>query len=57
MNNTTKWTFTARDNGGKYQSFTVSASTKNDAIKKGFEKAKKAAHGDITTWQCTLKTA
>ena len=49
-----KWQFTARDNGGKHQTFTVKASNKTDAIKKGFEKAKKSANGDITTWDCKL---
>lgn len=52
-----KWTFTARDNGGKFQVFTVSAASKPDAINKGIEKAKKHAAGDITTWDCTLKQA
>ena len=42
-----KWNFTALDNGGKHQYFTVTAANKTEAIKKGFEKAeKKAAEND-----------
>jgi hypothetical protein len=52
-----KWYFNATDNGGKVQSFTVTAPSKTEAINKGFEKAKKKAVGDITTWRCTLKSA
>lgn len=49
-----KWTFTARDNGGKYQCFSVKAGSKAIAIEKGMERAKKHAAGDITTWDCKL---
>lgn len=52
-----KWQFTARDNGGKVQTFTVAANDKTAAIKKGFEKAKKKAAGDITVWDCRLRIA
>jgi hypothetical protein len=52
-----KWYFRAIDNGGKHQTFTVSANSKPEAINKGMEKAKKHAAGDITTWNCSLKTA
>lgn len=51
-----KWTYTARDNGGKYQVLTVTANSKPEAIEKGFVKAKKNAAGDIITWNCKLKT-
>lgn len=51
-----KWTFTAHDNGGKKQCFTVKANDKTSAIKKGMEKAKKNAAGDITSWDCKLCT-
>ena len=49
-----KWNFSCRDNGGKFQHFTVTASDKQNAIKKGFEKARKNASGDINTWNCNL---
>lgn len=51
-----KWRFTCMDNGGKRQSFTVKAQTKDEAIRKSFEKAKKNAKGDIMpdSWHCAL---
>lgn len=49
-----KWTFSARDNGGKHQVFTVKARDKTEAIRKGFERAKKHAAGDIISWECRL---
>lgn len=49
-----KWTFTARDNGGKFQCIKITANDKTTAINKGLEKAKKKAAGDITTWNCML---
>lgn len=52
-----KWTYTARDNGGKYQVITVTANSKPEAIEKGFQRAKRKAAGDITIWECRLKTA
>lgn len=50
----TKWSFTCRDNGGKFQCITIKASSKTEAIKKAFDKAKKNAAGDITCWDCKL---
>lgn len=45
--------FSCTDNGGKRQSFTVKAPDKQTAIKKGFERAKKHAKGDIgSAWYC-----
>lgn len=52
-----KWSFYCIDNGGKHQSFTVSAADKIAAINKGMERAKKHAKGDITTWECRLSRA
>ena len=52
-----KWNYSAIDNGGKHQYFTVTAKDKTEAIKKGHERAKKHAAGDITTWNCSLKSA
>lgn len=49
-----RFNFACRDNGGKYQSFAVSASTKDEAIHKAFKKANKAAAGSITSWECRL---
>ena len=49
-----RFNFTCRDNGGKYQSFAVSAASKDEAIHKAFKKANKAAAGDITSWDCRL---
>ena len=50
-----KWSFNCIDNGGKKQFFTVSAPDKITAIKKGMERAKKHASGDISpTWTCKL---
>lgn len=51
-----KWTFTARDSGGKYQVITVTAGNKPEAIEKGIRRAEKKAAGDITTWNCSLKS-
>lgn len=52
-----KWSFTAHDNGGKFQAFTVTAKDKPTAITKGIERATKKASGDITTWNCKLISA
>ena len=52
-----KWYFRAIDNGGKHQHFVVSANNKTDAIKKGFERAKKYSAGDIHFWECKLQQA
>lgn len=49
-----RFNFACRDNGGKYQSFAVSASSKDEAIHKAFKKANKAAAGSITSWDCRL---
>ena len=49
-----KWTFSAHDNGGKHQVCTVKAANKTDAIKKGMDRAKKHAAGDIISWDCRL---
>lgn len=49
-----KWIFNCIDNSGYRQNFPVKASDKTSAIKKGFEKARKNASGDITTWNCKL---
>lgn len=52
-----KWSFSAQDNSGKKQVFTVTASNKLEAIKKGVERAKKNAKGDLCpSWTCTLKS-
>ena len=51
-----KWYYRAIDNSGKHQSFTVTAADKTEAIKKGSEKARKNAGGDIITWNCSLKS-
>jgi hypothetical protein len=51
-----KWYFSVLDNGGKRQSFTVSAPSKPEAIEKGMKRAKKNAAGDIHTWDCKLKS-
>lgn len=51
-----KWNFNAIDNGGKRQFFTVTATSKPEAIQKGIERAKKHAAGNITNWNCNLKT-
>ncbi len=49
-----RFNFACRDNGGKYQSFAVSAASKDEAIHKAFKKANKAAAGSITSWDCRL---
>ncbi len=54
MKNNYIWTFTCRDNGGKFQVFKIKASDKTSAINKGFAKAKKNANGDIGSWDCKL---
>lgn len=50
-----KWKFTARDNGGKRQVFTVTANSKPEAIEKGIKAAQKRAAGDLTGWDCALR--
>lgn len=54
-----KWSFSCNDNGGKRQSFKVTAGSKQEAITKGFEKARKNASGDInpSSWTCKLLQA
>ena len=50
------WSFYCTDNSGKRQAFTVKAASKEEAIRKGFERARKNARGDISpnTWTCSL---
>ena len=49
------WSFSCSDNGGFRQCFTVKARSKDEAIKKGFARARKHARGDIgPTWECRL---
>ncbi len=51
-----KWVFSISDNSGKRQSFTVKANSKQEAIAKGFEKARKHANGDLSLhWTCDLQ--
>lgn len=52
-----KWSFHCNDNGGKFQGFTITASSKPEAIEKAMQKAKKAAKGDINAWDCKLVRA
>ncbi len=52
-----KWSYFQIDNGGKRQAFTIAAPDKMTAIKKGQEKARKAAKGDVITWECRLSIA
>ena len=43
------------DNAGKVQNFTVVAKSKPDAIRKGLNRAKRFAMGDILpNWRCNL---
>ena len=49
-----KFSFTCIDNSGKRQHFDIKANDKTTAIKKGFEKAKKHAAGDLGAWDCRL---
>lgn len=51
-----KWVFHCIDNGGKHQAIIVAANDKPTAIKLAFEKAKVKARGDITSWNCSLKS-
>lgn len=48
------WEFWCIDNGGKRQCFRVKAANKADAIRKGMERARKNAAGDIHKWECKL---
>lgn len=55
--NNYKFQFSCIDNGGKRQSFTISANDKKTAIDKALAKARKNAKGDILpTWTCKLIT-
>lgn len=50
-----EWIFTAIDNGGKHHKYTITATSKIEAIDKGFQLAKKYANGDICgSWNCSL---
>ena len=51
---TFKWHFYAIDNGGKKQSFYITAGSKTAAIEKGMKKARKNAAGDIVNLDCRL---
>lgn len=49
------WTFTVRDNGGKFHCVKVKANDKLEAIRKGMEKARKNAKGDLGVhWTCKI---
>lgn len=48
------WTFVAHDNGGGHQVLKIKATSKDEAIRKGFEKANAKAKGDIFKWDCRL---
>ena len=52
-----KWYFRCTDNGGKRQSFEVKASTKAEAVRKAFDRARKNATGNIYMWDCKLLSA
>ena len=52
-----KWGFTCTDNGRKKQAFTVTAGNKQTAERKAFQKARKAAKGDIISWSLRLNMA
>lgn len=47
-----RWSFTGYDTGGSCQQFRVMAASKQDAVKKAFNKANKKAHGEILIWCC-----
>lgn len=50
-----KWRFRCMDNSGKCQGFIVYAKNKPDAIRKGLNRAKRFAMGDILpNWRCNL---
>lgn len=52
-----KFYFTIGDNSGKRHNYIITASDKATAIKKGFDKARKNARGDLNlTFNCTLKS-
>lgn len=49
------FTFTARDNSGKFHCYKIKAMNKTEAIRKGLEKARKNGKGDLCyNWQCRL---
>lgn len=49
------WHFICHDNSGKKQSFRIVAGDKDEAIRKGMERARKNAKGDICpNWSCRL---
>jgi len=49
------WSFSGVDNGGKHHNYTIKASSKDEAIRKAFEKVRKNAKGDLyPTWNCRL---
>jgi len=53
-----KWSFRISDNSGKIQNFTLTAKSKQEAIEKGFAKARKNAKGDLSPhWDCRLISA
>ena len=49
------WSFSIGDNSGKRQNFKVKANSKQEAIDKGFARARKNAKGDLSYhWECKL---
>ena len=52
------WIFHITDNGGKHHNLTIRATNKDEAIRKGFEKSRKKAAGDLSLhWDCKLLRA
>jgi len=52
------WFFHITDNGGGHHNFTIKAASKQEAIDKGFARAKKKAKGDLSAhWDCRLVSA
>lgn len=52
------WLFNIGDNSGKRQSLKIKANSKDEAIRKGFDKARKNAAGDLSCrWDCKLISA
>lgn len=51
-----KWSFTmGPDNGGGRHCYTITAPDKQQAIAKGFEKARSKSKGDLSPhWECRL---
>ena len=44
--------FSFRDNSGYKKVYLIKGCSRQDALEKGFARARRDARGDVTTWHC-----